>query len=946
MGESQLKRLKASLRTAGITGPQKSKKPSVRAKQQQAAAAGSSTKRLDRNVALQSIREEFNPFEIKTTREKHSISGRGQIKGAKGRPGLSKQIGEENRKRTLLVEMQRKHKAGGIVDRRFGENDPTMTPEEKMLERFTKEKQKRARGGGGGGIFNLDDGDEDQLTHFGKSLGADDFDDGNEMLASDDDMLERRLSKKRRLDPDAGPNDTGSGGGGGGDDDEEDSDGEKKPERKKSKAEVMKEVIAKSKLHKYERQKAKEDDEDEREKLDAQMSDIWALLGRQPVIRGDAPGTGANMEPIPGRDEPRPERKAGGDDDDGKINPGRLAQMEGKEDAEYDARVREMVYDKRSQPAERTKTAEEKALEESERLRKLEEARQRRMRGEEDSEDERTAAKEAAAADDDDFEFGDATEYGLGRGIPDAAAAEQAQENPDELLDGDYEVSEVSEASEDGYVDVDEDGNVDGSGAEFSDDYDSDAEVAAGSDEEEDDDGDDDFLADLMPRDSSSSSSSSGALTLALHRAAPSSSEPAYTYPCPQTPAELLAITAAIPPSDHPTIIQRIRILHHPKLHADNKAKLAVFAPVLLAHILHLSNLPTPTPPFPAIETLTRHLHALSKSHPVPVADAFRTHLQAAHDRADLTPADLVLLAAVATIYPTSDHFHQVVTPATIVLARWLSQTPPTTLQRLSTGAYLATLCLQYQKLSRRFVPEAIGFVLQGLSLLAPVPQVPVPGNFLYHDSSALRITKAHVGGARKMAFADIFGDEKEDTRCVLLCTLLSLTEGFAALWGGKKAFGEVFGPAAEVVAWMGGRECSGRLSREVKTKLKSTLATLTTALAHATHTRRPLELHHHRPLPIKTFIPKFEESYSADKRSYDPDKERLQLAKLKAEHKRERKGALRELRKDSSFVAREKLKEDKKKSKEYHAKMAKLTAMIQTEEGAAANEYKRTKKR
>lgn len=120
----------------------------------------------------------------------------------------------------------------------------------------------------------------------------------------------------------------------------------------------------------------------------------------------------------------------------------------------------------------------------------------------------------------------------------------------------------------------------------------------------------------------------------------------------------------------------------------------------------------------------------------------------------------------------------------------------------------------------------------------------------------------------------------------------------------------------------------------------------LTTALARARLSRRPLELHHHRPLPIKTYIPKFEESYSADKRSYDPDKERAQLAKLKAEHKRERKGALRELRKDSSFVAREKLKEDKKTSKEYHAKMARLTAMIQTEEGAAANEYKRQKKR
>jgi len=66
----------------------------------------------------------------------------------------------------------------------------------------------------------------------------------------------------------------------------------------------------------------------------------------------------------------------------------------------------------------------------------------------------------------------------------------------------------------------------------------------------------------------------------------------------------------------------------------------------------------------------------------------------------------------------------------------------------------------------------------------------------------------------------------------------------------------------------------------------------------------------------------------------------------LKAEYKREKKGALRELRKDSRFIAREKLKEDKKSSKEYHEKMRRLTAMIQTEEGAAGNEYKGAKGR
>ena len=57
------------------------------------------------------------------------------------------------------------------MDRRFGENDATMTPEERMLERFTKERQRASKGA----VFNLED--EDDLTHYGRSLSVlDDFD--------------------------------------------------------------------------------------------------------------------------------------------------------------------------------------------------------------------------------------------------------------------------------------------------------------------------------------------------------------------------------------------------------------------------------------------------------------------------------------------------------------------------------------------------------------------------------------------------------------------------------------------------------------------------------------------------------------------------------------------------------------------------------------------------
>jgi nucleolar protein 14 len=45
------------------------------------------------------------------------------------------------RKNALIKERQRANRAGGVIDRRFGENDPNLDPEEQMLERFAREKQ-------------------------------------------------------------------------------------------------------------------------------------------------------------------------------------------------------------------------------------------------------------------------------------------------------------------------------------------------------------------------------------------------------------------------------------------------------------------------------------------------------------------------------------------------------------------------------------------------------------------------------------------------------------------------------------------------------------------------------------------------------------------------------------------------------------------------------------
>lgn len=97
MPPSQLKRLKSSLRDSGIVGPQKSKK-----QKKQAIKNGSFREgRIQRNAALQHIRDQFNPFEIKApVRDKYDFATNKSVggkftKGAVGRPGVTKGLGEE-----------------------------------------------------------------------------------------------------------------------------------------------------------------------------------------------------------------------------------------------------------------------------------------------------------------------------------------------------------------------------------------------------------------------------------------------------------------------------------------------------------------------------------------------------------------------------------------------------------------------------------------------------------------------------------------------------------------------------------------------------------------------------------------------------------------------------------------------------------------------------------
>lgn len=793
------------------------------------------------------------------------------------------------RRRTLLVEIQRRHKVGGIVDHRFGENDPTMALEEKMRERFAWEKQKSHKKRS---IFDLEDDDPSEgLTHKGRPLDlngpplVDDFDEGDleekESEGSDDDG---RPSKRMRL---AEQN---------GDAVEGDDESDEQVERRKTKREVMEEVIAKSKFHKYERQQAKEADDNLRRDLDKQMPNIMAELFKSTKSTPQVASQPVSEVPA--------------------IR-------------EQDARVKQLALERRAQPSDRTKTAEEIAEEQAAKLRELEEKRVKRMRGEDDGSED--SSSDEPAGNHTVVQTQDEDAFGLGQGIKARpTAAELGDDEDDFIIDDDL----VASGSD-----------YEPAESEFESESDNDAEHAA---EDDDDVLDDPFVKQFLSKGESLDPIFRGKQTSAENGDIP------YTFPCPKSLSEFVAITKTVPPEKITTVVQRIRALYHPKLSGDNRAKMALFSQMLVEYI-GIAPAKSETIPFGTLEGLIRQIHSLAKSWPLEIARKFRDHLSDLGQNRPLSPhlGDLVVLTAIGTVFPTSDHFHPVATPAMLCIARYLGQKIPRTPAEFATGVYLSALALQYQRLSKRYVPEVMNFSLNTLCALAPSKLKTRPGWFPVHDvPQSIRVRDASDVALRKLKPQDCrdasIGDgELASLKLAILGTTVQVLDSAAELWSDKAAFYETFMPVVQVLDRLVATPNRTHLPSSVtETLVSKTTAKLKRLLSVSRLARRPLELHHHRPLPIRTFVPRFEEDGFNPDKHYDVDRERAELAKLRREHKRERKGALRELRRDAQFLARESLRARKARDEAYEKRYRRLVAEIQGEEGREKNEYSREKER
>lgn len=324
----------------------------------------------------------------------------------------------------------------------------------------------------------------------------------------------------------------------------------------------MAEIIAKSKEHKYERQQQREMDAELREELDDDIADLQMLLAENAPIT-----PAATIFPTTSKPHPAP------------------MPLSGEEvigDGEYDQIVRSLAFDARAKPKNRTKTEEELALEEKENLEKAETKRLRRMRGESvsDGEEEEGSRKKRKAdnkkpdADDleDDYVEDEAL---LGPGL----TREQIETM---VLSGseagsDDEQDEEAGTEEEGSFDEDAEEEEDESDVQSAmEDLDESEEVSMSEGEE---------VEPVVKR-------TKGKKTARTEKV----KEIPYTFPCPANIEEFEEIVDPLEDSALPTVVQRIRALHHPSLAQGNKEKLQVRFDMYCYHVLSLTTFETGIP--------------------------------------------------------------------------------------------------------------------------------------------------------------------------------------------------------------------------------------------------------------------------------------------------------------------------------------------------------------
>jgi len=928
-----------------------------------------------------------NPFERIRHRKKHAIVGQ-KLKGQETALGQARRRDLERRKDTLLVEMHADAKHNVFMDRRVGEENESLSREDKMLARFQRERQRKLRkaalyqldgdeGGEGAG-----EGDEGTLTHLGAPISLlSDFSDlaGDEEDPDDEDArafnksmvnmhfgggIFERVAEERDLDAIAevgqvlGAKKAGRG------------DGDEPGGERRSHRDIMAEVIQRSKAFRELKAVKKEAQLELGEDLDREFGELRAQLQLRP--------TGA--EALRSRDaEQAPVAQGGG-------LSGALPVPDAKSAADFDDLVAELGMEGRREATDRYKTPQEKAAQEKQLLERLERERLRRMQPDMfvDEAGEEADREEAQQRAKQQRERRRGIGQELGGDSLEPAYAVVSDDDGQEVYASDGDEEQPQPRLRD-TVEV-----VDARGRTVRRKRRERAREDAGS------------ASQLVRRLRDQTGEEAASRRSELERSLP------YTFELPSSSQELEELLAGRSLEECALVLSRVRTCHHVSLRPENAERLRPYAQLLVQRLVRVVDA-RHDEPLDQAEVLTTALWQLSADAPAVVADALRAHFLQLDTRvADalmesraprpLSLGEVCSLQLVTKLYPVTDFQHPVTTPAQLLLGELLTFAEVRSPRDAVSSLLTCALFYRFVAPTARYAPEPMRYLTSVLRALAGAPESEPErpsgtlrlGGFstkvlrqLRRSALSATALQRQRQGAADQADADEPApdevdqkekeeDEKEEEedddqvdrsaeplpeadqmmdmdgaqeglrsllsedlskqsfvskrfRQRLLNAALRLLRTFADLYGDLDSFPSLMAPS---LAALNALE-STRLWCGAAERLNTHLQRMA---ARRERERQPLTWQKRKPIPLRMLRPAFKEDYIVGQ-DLDPNRERVEQKRLRRQVKHEMKGAARELRKDARFVQRTRIQQQEEEETERAAKLKTIIHDLQVQE-------------
>lgn len=422
-----------------------------------------------------------------------------------------------------------------------------------------------------------------------------------------------------------------------------------------------------------------------------------------------------------------------------------------------------------------------------------------------------------------------------------------------------------------------------------------------------------------------------------------------YTFTAPESYSDLKDLLHGHTPDNQRLIVARTQKCNHPSLAVGNKLKLQKLFGFLLEYIGEVA---TRSPPeLTTIDKLIPELYTLCQMFPQAACQAMQTVLgDAGHSMEEVVEVKghaafptldmLIYLKVTSLLFPTSDFRHPVTTPALLYISQTLTKCPVRSLQDLTSGLVLCCLAVEYISFSKRFLPELINFLsgtlhlaVQDKTSLGYTVVPPFRASGKHSDLLVLSASESCKSWSKKSLplsatqNLELNDDlDRDNHRLMLLSTCLDLVKRCCLFYKDLTSFKHIFQPIRTLLSKHLSTQTLPEPLQELHSEILETISSTPVTLS-------PLVFEKKKPIPLKLLTPKIVEvlDYGKKRGSTREEKER---ERLKHKYKKEFKGALREIRKDSRFLASEKLNEVMNRDAERKRKVRELFGSLATQEG------------